>query len=1021
MCAKSFDLRPDNTSRYHPLSLKNVVVSLWVFFFVLFFPSVNNAQRLPKAEAITLDDGLPFRNVTAITQDSRGLMWFGTQQGICRYDGYHFLVFSNKPGADFHFPADRVLDNSLFFLPDSFLLVIADHQLYQINIVKYEVQNLSERLGINGNVNHLKIAARGIFWLSWETADTQFLGYSDLYELTQVARVPRIRREFNGLAIDSIGNAWWSTIAKGIQQYTPGGQLLRQTVVDSFTWFGTKMYFTPIHFDNNDRLFVFPKSERKVWTYDKSAQRVSGFSGELDDLAYHFLQDSYGAYWIGTRKGLYRYRDGNWSDFSKSLHAALQFSELHSLFEDEANVLWVATDNGVLKIPIYKELFENYLLVPDKEWGNAMRGIFEDKYGNIYFKCESGAESGISKYNPVSDKLEKCRISGDFLKDTLLLDRARHYITDTSENIAWTLADNLMKLDLDNYELEVVRSLKGVSNSFSHNPAAMLSGGDLLLGSTVDMLSVYQVSTNEVRPLQSGQLAGFKGVDTEVFAQAADGNVWVGTSSMGLLKISLSGELLARYAVDSKPPLSNDHVLSLKLAEDGRIWVGTFGGGLNILNEKNGEIQYLNSKNGLANDNITGILEDNSGNIWVSTYNGISVVRKEDESILNYFEEDGLTNNEFNYTSQYKSRDGTLWFGGMNGVNAIDPSVVINDNRNPQLVLTAIEAHGKSIENYYLSSNTSSLAVQPSYNYFQLYWTLPNYFKPAKNNYYVWMEGLDDEWSYVGSSNSMRYNKLPPGKYTFKVKGADSKGVWGAADLAVDVFIKPHFYQTWWFLSLIGFVILAIVYSIGRYRLQRLLEMERMRTRIASDLHDEVGSMLSGLAMQAELMEMSPEQDHGATLAYLRKTSREAVSKMRDLVWSIDSRRDLVKNLLDRMREYAEEVLPAKGISYRFQLGALDLDQKLPSDTRQHLYFIFKEAVNNVARHSDADRVKMVFGNFRDECRLEISDNGQVNTGELLSTGLGISNIRMRAKKLKGKLIISTEDGFSVRLRMHKL
>lgn len=197
--------------------------------------------------------------------------------------------------------------------------------------------------------------------------------------------------------------------------------------------------------------------------------------------------------------------------------------------------------------------------------------------------------------------------------------------------------------------------------------------------------------------------------------------------------------------------------------------------------------------------------------------------------------------------------------------------------------------------------------------------------------------------------------------------------------------------------------------------------MERMRTKIASDLHDEVGSMLSGLAMQAELMEMNPKQDHSSTLAYLRSTSRDAVSKMRDLVWSIDSRRDLVKNLLDRMREYAEEILPLNEINYEFTLGELDLDKKLTSETRQHLYFIFKEAVNNVAKHSSADHLRIRFGNFGDKFKLEICDNGKLKNSDYHTSGLGISNIRMRAEKLRAKLTINTDQGFCISLTLSRL
>lgn len=784
------------------LSLEFFHATVVSLLLIVAFQNEVVGQRLPKADAITTEDGLSFRNVTAITQDSRGLMWFGTQQGICRYDGYRFIAFSNKPGADFYFPADRVLDNCLFFLPDSFLLVVADQQLFRLNIVNYRVDNLSEQLNINGNVINLEVTNNGKIWLSWENDSIQSLGYTDLKKIQVVSSVPRLRREFSGLAIDKNGDAWWSTISNGIQQYSPNGKLLHQVVVDSFVWFGTKMYFTPLHFDKNGQLFIFPKSARHVWTYNPSNKKVNQFSGELDDLAYNFLEDSYGSYWIGTKKGLYRYRDGKWSDYSATLHAALQFTEIHAISEDMANMLWLATDNGVLKIPIYKELFDNYLLVQNKQWGNAMRGLFEDKYGDLLFKCESGEAQGISKLDRKTGVLQQCTIKGAILKDTLLLDRAKQYVVDTTNNIAWTVADDLMKLDLTTMELEVVKSLSGYCNSFSHNPFCRLKNGKFLIGSTVDAIYELDASSRVFKKMESKQLATYKDVDTEAYVETAEGDIWIGTASAGLLKINAEGVLLAHYTINSVPQLSNNHVLSLNLAKDGSIWVGTFGGGINRLDELDGEIMIFSSKNGLANDNVTGILEDDIGDIWVSTYNGLSVIKRKDYSIVNYFEEDGLTNNEFNYSSQFKARDGTVWFGGMNGVNAIDPSVVINNNLNPALIFTAVEKHGKKIENYFLESQSNRIEVQPSYNYFQLSWTLPNYFKPDKNNYYVWMEGLDEGWSYVGNSNSIRYNKLPPGNYTFRVKGADSKGIWGQLScqfqlLYSHIFIKHGGLRPW--------------------------------------------------------------------------------------------------------------------------------------------------------------------------------------------------------------------------------
>ncbi len=194
-----------------------------------------------------------------------------------------------------------------------------------------------------------------------------------------------------------------------------------------------------------------------------------------------------------------------------------------------------------------------------------------------------------------------------------------------------------------------------------------------------------------------------------------------------------------------------------------------------------------------------------------------------------------------------------------------------------------------------------------------------------------------------------------------------------------------------------------------------------MRTRIASDLHDEVGSMLSGLSMQAELLEMTSTDKDNTTLQHIGDISRTAVSKMRDLVWSIDSRRDKVKNLLDRMREHADDLLQPREISCRFELGDLPLEKKLPVDMRQHLFLIFKEALNNVARHSKATEVKVRFGNFDGKLVLCIHDNGTSQKNEKIATGLGLSNMEMRAAKLGANLQVERHDGFSIRLSLKAL
>ncbi|MFQ5447969.1 MAG: triple tyrosine motif-containing protein, partial [Saprospiraceae bacterium] len=315
----------------------------------------------------------------------------------------------------------------------------------------------------------------------------------------------------------------------------------------------------------------------------------------------------------------------------------------------------------------------------------------------------------------------------------------------------------------------------------------------------------------------------------------------------------------------------------------------------------------------------------------------------------------------------------------------------------------------------------TAIEISPYDNYFQIDWALPNYFKPEKNLFYVWLEGLDEGWYFSGNTPSIRYNKLPDGRYTLHIKGSDSKGNWSEKELAVPIRVKPFFYQTWWFVLACALLVAGIAYAIARYRLQRLLEMERMRTKIASDLHDEVGSMLSGLAMQAEILELSNKQNDPARLRYLSEISRLAVSKMRDLVWSIDSRRDQVKNLLDRMREHAAEILTPNDITFRFQLGDLPLEKKMPVIIRQHLFLIFKEAVTNICRHSCASSVVIFLGNRNDGFEMSIADNGAGTADKVPSSGLGMANMRMRAEALGAEFSVEQSDGFLVKIRVKML
>ncbi len=995
------------------------------FFLLCLYSFVLSAQRLPKGESLTIEDGLSFRDVTAVVQDKQGMMWFGTRQGLCRYDGYRFTRFGNDRRADQFFPGENILSDGIRVVNDSTLWIIADFRFYTLNLHNFSYHDMTHEMGIEGNILQLRHFRDGNTWIVWEDLKNQYLCRSKNGQpVKEIAKVIRNRREFTSLAIDTSGNAWWSTISGGLKQYGMSGELLEESKPDSFIWYGTTMYYTPVFVDSRNRVFIFPKSKYQIWQYHPKEKKIEIIADSLTSVATYFIEDKQGKLWFSTYSQLLsRNLDKTWTEYAPVLKDALQFASIRGVYEDLTNLIWVATDNGLIKLSNNNQLFQSKFNIPGANWGNAMRGIFDDEQGRIYAYCERG-QQGIHCTDPMHGQLFDSLKIKTGRPDVLMFEGAKLFLRDRNENAVYFLTDKLMKMDLSDMQVKTSIEVQGIGDKSSLNPLLILHDHSFLLGNSLEQLSIYDPMTGERKKVLSDTSHQNASISTQFFLEDKDRSLWIATSNDGLYHISINGEVLQHLTIETNPALSNNHLLVLYAEADSILWVGTFGGGLNRFNLKTNSIEVFTQKEGLANENVTGILGDSQGNIWASTYNGLSCYRIKDGTFQNFFEDDGLSNNEFNYASCFKDKKGWLWFGGMNGVQYFNPADILQQRPNPPLTFTGYLKYNRlrdSIETRVLGTHEiEPIVISPYDSYFQFTWTLPNYFKPEKNRYYVWLEGLEGDWTYIGNTPTVRYHQLPAGNYTLHIKGADSKGNWSEAELTVPIHVKQFFFKTWWFILICILAVGGLVYAFTRYRLQRLLEMERMRTRIAGDLHDEVGSMLSGLAMQAEILELGDQKSDTTRLHRISEISRMTLSKMRDVVWSIDSRRDQVKDLLDRMREHAEEMLTPKEISFQFELGELPLEKKLQVDVRQHLFLFFKEAITNIVKHSNATIVTIRFGQFGDHFELSVADNG-TSVSSTSSTGFGLQNMEMRAKKLGASFELNRDHGFQTKLKMKSL
>ena len=1005
---------------------KSILFYLYSIVFFIGIPLGLKSQNIPQIEILTTEQGLNFRDVRAVTQDTMGFMWFGTQQGLNRYDGYSFKVYNSNKDNPNYIENDKITGDIKVVTKTNELWYVANNKIFKLDLQTDYLTDFTETNGIKGQVQIMHKDDLDQIWIVtddfWRAPEGKAKQYLQKYDgkngFTVFAETPRANREFTHVTTDRDHNVYWGTILKGMLKYSADEKLLSEQKLDSFNWYGTEMYFGQSFFDKENNHYYFRKRKKGVIKYNDSTQSYEEYYN-FQEVIYHALEDNQSSLWFAGQQDLYRIDiDGNFQNFTKELKAHFDFSRINDLFQDSNNLLWIATDNGLFKIRIKKQLFSQ-LYKSDKEgWGNTFRGIFETKEGTIIAMCEN-------QYKLVGfDTLEN---SFDIplhhsIKNTPTpMAASRFFAFNKDKTAVYSVNDNLMKISLEDGLITIFPEFNSRLNVTSGNPILGLKNDNLLFGYSLSKLTIFNPETNESHLV-------FPDLETEnniselrYFLQSKDPNiVWVGTQNEGVLKINLNGTIEKQYNTQTIPALSNSTILVL-YEDDHKLWIGTYGGGLDCLQIKENKITSYKKEQGLSDNNVVGILPYKDDFLWLSTYNGLSLYNTKTKNFQNFFVEDGLTHNEFNFTSFFIDSKGKYYFGGMNGITKFDPQPILQTTEQPPLRFTTYSKFSsqsnQTITVDWSQNSTSEIEISPYDQYFSVNWTMPNYFQNSKNQYYTKLEGFEDRWFFQGTSASIRYNKLPAGDYTLRVRGSDSNGNFSSTELEMPIYVRQIFFKTWWFLSLVGLFVIGLAFSIFNYRLQQVKAIGKLRTKISSDLHDDVGSLLSGLAMQTEMLEINAQEKDKPKLKKITEISREAISKMRDLVWSIDNRRERIVDLIDRMNELADEMLLPKSIKYHINSRRLNINKKLPIAVKQHLFYIYKEAITNILRHSNATNVTVDFKNKRGHGYLIIKDNGTKNLDNT-STGLGLENMKMRARKLDSTIRFYKKGGFTISIKL---
>lgn len=1012
--------------------------------FVLLQPRHLIAQDLASLQfdQLSMADGLSAYPITSIIQDRQGFLWVGTVAGLNRYDGYGFTVYQHNAADSTSLSGNYVNVNGLAEDANGYIWVATRNGLNRYDpatgVFKRFYHDPDQETGLYSNVvMSLLSDEKGGMWIGtvaglnkydpvhqrierWpmpgviSAVDVPFIIYDmqldaagtlwlamhgGLFSLDshtgatqhwnrKLEEDPMQPSGAHALLLDDEGDLWVGWSIGKVSRITPATDAMA-----SFDLLGADRtlsilnFVLDIHRDDSGKLWV------GLWDYglvlldpDTGSRQVyrqdiykeGSLPGNRVSVV---MRDRAGLMWIGTWDGLARikpYQRFNHIGVQKEDHLKLSFPRATSVAVGNDGDLWIGTQGGgVNHLDASLNRIRVFRHDPNDAGSlgvDAVSSVLVDHEGMIWIGTEG---AGLSRLDPGTGKMIHYRANP---ADTNGL--GSNYIYKVIED-----RNHRLWIGTANAGLNLFDRATGRFHQYVH-----------------DQSDATSLASNEVWTVfEDGQ-----------------GTIWVGTINGGLhrvrfrdntLRETASPELyFERFQLDSSDStsLSSNNVVYINEDASGHLLIGTMGGGVNRLDKETGKFDSWSTADGLASDNIGCILVDDEGILWLSSSSGISRFDPESQNHASFSKADGLESAFFYFDGCIRGKDENLYFAGDEGVTFFDPHVIDENEVPPDVVLTNLEVHNKAVELDSLVFMKKVWRLNHDQNAITLRFAALDYTIPHQNAYKHKLEGIDQDWVQDGTTPFASYANLRPGHYTFKLLGANNAGYWSEKETVLDIIIRPAFYQTSWFKFVVGLLILSLVYGGFAYRESQRRRIEETRRRIADDLHDDLGSRLSGFALYFEslLRRKGLTEEDRKKIERYGFQSRMLVSDLRDMIWVIDGENDGLHALVDRIREVAFHMCTEANI----EVHALpDLpDIKLPLGHRRNLVLIQKEVLNNAIRHAGATEIRIAIDLVGDHLKINVSDNGNGYDPASVVAGRGSKTIASRAKSMDAVLQIKT-------------
>ena len=985
-----------------------------------------------RVRRISTHEGLSQTRVQQVVQDDRGFIWFGTQYGLDRYDGYDFKVFVHDPKSKNSLSGTFV--TALFKDRDGALWIGCNGVLDRMDprtevFTHYAVDSGAPNGG--GPVVHISQDQKGMLWIATGT------GLHRLDPAT--SKISHFRHEstagsglstndINWSGQDSHGHLWVGS-ASGLDEFDPETRLVT--------------YHIPI--GDPVRVRFFEDHLGKFWVasatgtglalLDRDSNTLTSYSfyshspqsSELSGVL-GIIEDHEGDLWLGSpRLGLLRLDRQRFQLVHYGSRPAdprsIAEDKVIELFADRDDNIWVGlhskAPNVFARSSMAFETFQHDPADPQSLTVDFVNAIYEDSEGMLWI----GNDSGLNQIDRINHRRKTwAGASGATPMVIAIAEGPSHQM--------WfgTYDYGLGRLDPKTGHLRSYRHNPSNSHSLSNDYASQIfvdRSGTLWVG-TDDGLNRYNPQTDDFTVYKfdwnDRRAQSYFAMD-----QDAAGTLWLGTHYSGLHHFDPeAGRVIQVYrATRSGNSVLDDMAVAVHVARNGHIWVGTQNG-LNELDPRSGQMKGYDIHDGLPGNAVRCVLEDDAGDLWVGTNRGLSHLSQSAKTFINYSEEDGLPGDDLTgWYACFHRAGGEIFMGGFPGAIAFRPSELQDPKHVPSVVLTDFRLSGREVSigpDTPLKQSipyTRGITLQHEQRTFSVAFAGLNYFAPRTTRYRYRLEGLDKEWTEVTSEQRLAtYTTLPPGAYTLNVQAASSRGAWNESGMPLHIEVLPPWWQTWWFRTSYVVGLCALLYSFHLMRLRKAAREFKMRlrdrvderTRIAQELHDTLLQGLLSASLQLEVANTDISHDHPvkpqttAVFNMLRQLIDEGRNTLRGLR---SPQRGAVVDLAESLASATRDLRPSGA---KFELVIEGKPRPLRPFVVDEVYRIGREALVNAFRHSGALAIELLLEYGTQHFRLVVRDDGKGIASTVLQSGRaghwGLSGMRERSSRIMGKLKI---------------